>query len=219
MCDVLLVTEDGAKELAESILVTKAVCLQTKYMGTHRTKIRVHGVIMDISVEYVGAFFAKYGQAGDVVRALSKTGVATGDFGFQVTLRRKGFLNIPNTLTGRVRNMFLIVEVRRPLCWSRGAAVPLAKMCPGWNTAPQSCTSKQAVGEDKIISSNSNNSSNRNRATDPTAGVAAASAATASTTATPTKTATTRTVAKRIRGDKFGLLVFLMMLAVARMVF
>lgn len=87
-------------------------------MGTHRTKIRIYGVTMDISVDYVGAFFAKYAQVGDAVRALSKTGVATGDFGFLVTLHRKGFLNIPNTLTGRVRNMFLIVEVRRPLCWS-----------------------------------------------------------------------------------------------------
>lgn len=44
MWDVLLATEVGAKGPAGNVLTTKALHLQTEYMGTRRKKITVHSV-------------------------------------------------------------------------------------------------------------------------------------------------------------------------------
>lgn len=52
--DILLATEQQAKVLAGSVLITKSLCLQTEYMGTRRTKVTIHGVPVDISEDRMG---------------------------------------------------------------------------------------------------------------------------------------------------------------------
>lgn len=47
--DILLPTEQEAKQLAGSVLTTRNLRLQTEYIGTRKTKITVHGVPVDIS--------------------------------------------------------------------------------------------------------------------------------------------------------------------------
>lgn len=46
--DILLQTEEQAKRLAGCVLNTKALRLQTEYLGTRRTKVTIHGVPIDI---------------------------------------------------------------------------------------------------------------------------------------------------------------------------
>lgn len=44
----------------------KSIRLQTEYMATHHTRVTLHGAPMDINEDYVGAFFAMYGQVEEV---------------------------------------------------------------------------------------------------------------------------------------------------------
>lgn len=50
MWNILLANENKAMTLADSILTTKSVRIQTECMGTHRTRITLHGVSMDITI-------------------------------------------------------------------------------------------------------------------------------------------------------------------------
>lgn len=43
-CNVGLATEEETKQLTRSVLMSKAVRLQTEYMGTCRTKITIYSV-------------------------------------------------------------------------------------------------------------------------------------------------------------------------------
>lgn len=56
--DILLATVEEAKKLAGSTLATNSVRLQTDYLAT-RTKMAVHGVLVDISRDRLGASFAR----------------------------------------------------------------------------------------------------------------------------------------------------------------
>lgn len=70
--------------MAGSILTNKNQRLQTEYMGSHKTKITVHGVPVDISEDRMGAFFSKFGKVEEVKALLGKPGIATGDVELQV---------------------------------------------------------------------------------------------------------------------------------------
>lgn len=78
MWEVLLAMKEKMKQPTGIIMNTKA------YMGTHRTKITVHRMSMDITLNYVEVFFANYGHVGvgNVAWILCK---AAGDFGLQLT--------------------------------------------------------------------------------------------------------------------------------------
>lgn len=45
----MLATEEKVKLLAENILTTKAVWFQTEYMGSHKTRMSLRGVLLDIN--------------------------------------------------------------------------------------------------------------------------------------------------------------------------
>lgn len=95
--DILLLTEQQTRELAGSILNTKELRLITEYMGTWRTRVKIHGVPMDICNDRMGVFFSKYGQ----VEVKIKTGIAPGDMELSVMVDRKSFIEIPNVLVCR----------------------------------------------------------------------------------------------------------------------
>lgn len=71
--DILLATEQQAKQFAGSVWATESLRLQTEYMDTRRTKITVHGVSVDISTDRVRAFFSNYGPVEGVTSVKSKT--------------------------------------------------------------------------------------------------------------------------------------------------
>lgn len=103
--DILLGTEQEAKQLARSVLSDTSIRLQTKYMGTRGTKLTVHGVPADICEEPMGAFFLNFGRVDEVNVPINKFGITTGDMVLQVTLTRKAFWEISNILMCRERRM------------------------------------------------------------------------------------------------------------------
>lgn len=64
MWDVLLAMKEEVKQLTGSIMNTKAVLLQNAYMGTHRTKITVHEMSMDITEPCGGRFRQLWSSQG-----------------------------------------------------------------------------------------------------------------------------------------------------------
>lgn len=104
MWDILLATEEETKWLTGNILVTKAVRLQTVYMGTCKTRISLHGVPLDLTEDHLGTSFMKYGKVGKVSPVLSISGFFTGKF------TPKEFLDILNILTCRGWSIYIIVE-------------------------------------------------------------------------------------------------------------
>lgn len=57
MWDILLVMKEAAKELAGSIITTKFVWMQMKHMGTRKTKVMLHQILMAISEYHLGISF------------------------------------------------------------------------------------------------------------------------------------------------------------------
>lgn len=61
MRDILLRTEVAGKSLADSILTTKRVRLQTQYMGAKKAKVTLLGVPLYISEDHLFfVFFSKF---------------------------------------------------------------------------------------------------------------------------------------------------------------
>lgn len=58
--DILLATEEAVEALAGNVLTTKTLRLKTEYMGTRKTRITLHGVLMYISEDHLVAFFSDF---------------------------------------------------------------------------------------------------------------------------------------------------------------
>lgn len=91
MWDILLDTEQEDWKYING----NKVCFQTKHMGIRKAKVIVHGVTVDITEDWMGAYFAQYGQVEDASAIISKVDIATGDFVHQVTMTHKSFSTIP----------------------------------------------------------------------------------------------------------------------------
>lgn len=90
----------------------KALQLQTKYMSTHRTRITIHGLLLNINKDHMGAFFVLYGQVEEAAHILC---VPSKNFSVQVILDRMKLQEIPDILVCRSKRIFVVVEGRRPL--------------------------------------------------------------------------------------------------------
>lgn len=88
MWDILLGTEQEAKQLTGCVLLTTSITPQTEYMDTRWTKITVHRVPVNICEDRMRAFFSKFRQMEEVNASISKTGITTGHMVLQVTLTR-----------------------------------------------------------------------------------------------------------------------------------
>lgn len=117
MWDIVLICEEDDKKLAVSVITTKSV--QTEYMGTRKISVTLHEVPMVLTEERLGVF-SKYGEVEDVSASARKMGIVTGDYLLQITMSRKYFMDIPDILSCRGRNILVIVEGRRPHCWFFG---------------------------------------------------------------------------------------------------
>lgn len=87
----------------------------------------VHRIPVDIPDDRMGAFFTKFGEVNEVKALSSKAGIETGDMEIQITLNRKDFQEIPNILVCRDWRMLVVVEGRKPWCWSCGVSGHMVK--------------------------------------------------------------------------------------------
>lgn len=103
MWDILLATEQEAKQLAGNVLMSKAARIheQAQDENYHSRCARGHFRWQD------GRFFSKYGQVENVS---IESGIATGDFVLQVTLTHQRFGKIPNALVCSKKRVLVVFE-------------------------------------------------------------------------------------------------------------
>lgn len=97
MWDILLATEEIAK---------------IEYTGTRKILITLHGVHLYITFGGV----SDYKPLEEVSSVRCKSGIATNDYKFMVTLSHKKFNEVSNVLTCGGRNMLIVMENRRTHC-------------------------------------------------------------------------------------------------------
>lgn len=135
--DIPLPNVKEANMWTGSVLMYKLVRLQTEYMGSWSTRITLHVVPMDFREEQPGVFLFRYGQVEDVLAVSNKAGIATGDYVLQITMTRKNFMDIPDILSCRGRNILFISEGRRLHCFFCGVTGHLSKACTEKNQHQQ----------------------------------------------------------------------------------
>ena len=128
--DVLLPTEDQAAKLAANNITTKYFRLQPEYRGTRRLPVTICNVPAHITGEVLAAYLSSYGQVEEYNLLRSPAGTAYGDYAFRLCLTRDGFKAIPETLISGDRQMIVMVEGRRPRCWSCKQIGHISKFCP-----------------------------------------------------------------------------------------
>ena len=152
--DVLLPTEHQAAKLAANYVTTKYFRLQPEYRGTRRLRVTICNVPAHITGEVLAAYLSSYGQVEEFNLLRSPTGTAYGDYAFRLCLTRDGFKAIPETLISRDRQMIVMVEGRRPRCWSCKQIGHISKFCPDKpeNTAAAAATTATAPTATTTIS-------------------------------------------------------------------
>ena len=128
--DVLLPTEEQAAKLAANNITTKYFRLQPEYRGTRRLQVTICNVPAHITGEVLAAYLSSYGQVEEYNLLRSPAGTAYGDYAFRLCLTRDGFKAIPETLISGDRQMIVMVEGRRPRCWSCKKIGHISKFCP-----------------------------------------------------------------------------------------
>ena len=110
--------------------MTKFFRLQPEYLGTRRIRVTICNVPAFLTGEVLAAFLSSYGNVEEITLLRSAAGTAYGDYVFRMCLAREGFQSIPETIVSRGRQMMVIVEGRRPRCWSCKQLGHIAKFCP-----------------------------------------------------------------------------------------
>ena len=128
--DVLLPTEDQAAKLAANNIATKYFRLQPEYRGTRRLHVTICNIPAHITGEVLAAYLSSYGQVEEFNLLRSPAGTAYGDYAFRLCLTRDGFKAIPETLISGDWQMIVMVEGRRPRCWSCKQIGHISKFCP-----------------------------------------------------------------------------------------
>ena len=83
-----------------------------------------------ITGEVLAAYLSAYDQVEEFNLLRSPAGTAYGDYTFRLCLTRDGFKAIPETLISGNRQMLVVVEGRRPRCWTCKKIGHIAKFCP-----------------------------------------------------------------------------------------
>ena len=128
--DVLLPTEDQAAKLAANNITTRCFRLQPEYRGTRRLNVTICNVPASFTGEVFAAYLSSYGQVEEYKLLRSPAGTAYGDYAFRMCLTRDGFKAIPEILISGDRQMIVMVEGRRPRCWSCKQIGHISKFCP-----------------------------------------------------------------------------------------
>lgn len=105
-----------------------------EFIGSRNTRLTVNVVPTDITDERLGYYFSKFEQVSNVTPVISKMSIAIGYFIIQMTISRKRFLSILDTLTCRDHKILITV---RPHCWSCSATGRLINVCLGKKPASQ----------------------------------------------------------------------------------
>ena len=96
---------------------------------------------MQLSGDVLAAYLSIYGGVEQVTQVTSNSGTAYGDYVFIMCLDRGGFNNIPHIIKYRDQSMTVVVEGRKPLCWS----------CKKFDISPKPALKKQRPPQQRLL--------------------------------------------------------------------
>ena len=128
--DVLLPSEEVARGLAGGSITTRFFRLQPECRGGRGVRVAVCSVSVRLSGDVLAAYLGVCGGVERVARVASARGAACGGCVFVVCLDGGGFDGVPHRIRYRDRAMTVIVEGRKPLCWSCNKIGHFSKNCP-----------------------------------------------------------------------------------------
>ena len=105
-------------KLARSNVTTKHFQLQPEYKGTRQIRVTVYSIPRQINRDVLAAYMSAYSTNKEVTAMHLVDAIAHSDFVLNICLNREGFQAIPHILTYRDQQMMVVMEGRRPLCWS-----------------------------------------------------------------------------------------------------
>ena len=166
--DVLLPTEDQAAKLAANNITTRCFRLQPEYRGTRRLNVTICNIPASFTGEVFAAYLSSYGQVEEYKLLRSPAGTAYGDYAFRMYLTRDGFKAIPEILISGDRQMIVMVEGRRPRCWSCKQIGHISKFCS--EKPENAATAAAATATTTTVSTATTTSSKTAEAQDPSQG-------------------------------------------------
>ena len=143
--DVLLPSEEVARGLAGGGIAARFFRLQPECRGGRGVRVAVCSVSVQLSGDVLAAYLGICGGVERVTRVASTRGAACGGCVFVVCLDGGGFNGVPHKVRCRERTMTVIVEGRKPLCWSCNKIGHFSKNCPQKPTITTTATTTTAT--------------------------------------------------------------------------
>ena len=128
--DLLLESEDKAREAASKVHISKNLRLEPMYMGRRHTSLTVFNVPIDISRDRLGAFFSQFGDVESVTAVRLKSGVFSANYKIRMKTTTDAFENVPDYLICRGRQITVVVDGRKGHCFFCRQQGHLARDCP-----------------------------------------------------------------------------------------
>ena len=105
--------------------------------------VTVSNVSMQLSGDVFESYLSVYGDVEEVTQIKTSSRTAYGDYTFIMCLDRRGFIS--HTIKYRDKTMMVVVEGRRPLCWSCKELGRFSPSCPQKTTTTTATSTKTAT--------------------------------------------------------------------------
>ena len=135
--DILLESEEKAREAAAKVHKSKNLKMEPMYMGRRHTTLTLYNVPVNITKECLGAYFARWGDVETIIAGRLKCGVFSANWRISMKTTTADYEKIPDYLICRGQQVTVVVEGRKGYCFSCRQQGHLARDCPLRKTKQQ----------------------------------------------------------------------------------
>ena len=128
--DILMETEEKAKEAAACIHRSKSYRMEPMYMGRRHTTLFIYNAPASITRECLGTYFSQFGDVESVTAGRLKSGVMSANYKICMKTTTKAYEDIPDYLTCHGQEITVVVEGRKGHCFNCRQQGHLARDCP-----------------------------------------------------------------------------------------
>ena len=104
--------------------------LQPEFRRRRHIEVTVCNVPLQLDGDVLAAYTSAYGSVEETTSIRSVDGTAHGNNVFNICMNRENSQAVPHILTYQEQQMMVVVEGRRPLCWSCKQIGHLARTHP-----------------------------------------------------------------------------------------
>ena len=124
--------------------------LQPEYKDHRKIRVTMCNVPIQLNGDVLAAYLSEYGDIEDIITSKSSSGTVHGDYVVTISLNRKGFQTILQTLNYEEQTMMVAIEGRNPQCWFCKQLGHSSRSCPQKTTKTTVTTTTMTIAA-KII--------------------------------------------------------------------